>query len=105
MGEDLAKELGFSTTLLGATGPKTKAQDTMAAAQAMLEERVDLLLFAGGDGTARNVAAVINTGLPVLGIPAGVKSIPVSSPATRKGPAGSPLSFSPVKSWSWLMAK
>lgn len=73
MGEDLAKELGFSTTLLGATGPKTKAQDTMAAAQAMLEERVDLLLFAGGDGTARNVAAVINTGLPVLGIPAGVK--------------------------------
>ncbi len=73
MGEDLAKELGFSTTLLGATGAKTKAQDTMAAAQAMLEERVDLLLFAGGDGTARNVAAVINTGLPVLGIPAGVK--------------------------------
>ncbi len=45
MGEDLAKELGFSTTLLGATGPKTKAQDTMAAAQAMLEERVDLLLL------------------------------------------------------------
>ncbi len=73
MGQDLAQELGFQITLLGSTKAETKPEDTMAAAQAMLAEKVDLLLFAGGDGTARNVAAVISTKLPALGIPAGVK--------------------------------
>ena len=73
MGEDLARELGFQITVLGAIGTQTTAEDTMAAAKKMLEEQVDLLCFAGGDGTARNVAAVIKTALPVLGIPAGVK--------------------------------
>ena len=73
MGEDLAKELGFQTTVLGSIGARTKVEDTLAAAQKMLEEPVDLLCFAGGDGTARNVAEVIGTKLPVLGIPAGVK--------------------------------
>lgn len=73
MGEDLARELGFRTTVLGKIGVQTTPDDTMAAAQAMLDAQVDLLCFAGGDGTARNVAAVIQTKLPVLGIPAGVK--------------------------------
>ncbi len=73
MGEDLAKELGFQTVVLGAVGNRTTAEDTVAAAKKMLEEQVDLLCFAGGDGTARNVAAVIKTTLPVIGIPAGVK--------------------------------
>lgn len=53
------------------TGPA----DTERAALAMLEEGVDLLLFAGGDGTARNIYNVIGSdaSLPVIGIPAGVK--------------------------------
>ncbi|NLL47204.1 MAG: ATP-NAD kinase family protein [Firmicutes bacterium] len=73
MGEDLAKELGFQTTVLGEIGAQTTPEDTLAAAKEMLDADVDLLCFAGGDGTARNIAQVIQTAIPVLGIPAGVK--------------------------------
>jgi len=73
MGGDLAKELGFQTTVLGRGGSQTTAEDTLNAANDILKEEVDLLLFAGGDGTARNISEVIKTTLPVIGIPAGVK--------------------------------
>lgn len=52
--------------------PSTAA-DTRAACRAFLDAGIDLVLFCGGDGTARDVADVIGTAVPVLGIPAGVK--------------------------------
>ena len=72
MGQDVAEELGFQALVVGEMGTQLQ-QDTVAAAKRMLEQEVDLLCFAGGDGTARDIAAVIQTSLPVLGIPAGVK--------------------------------
>jgi predicted polyphosphate/ATP-dependent NAD kinase len=53
-------------------GPDTTATDTRRAVTAMVEAGADLILFAGGDGTARDVAAA-SGGVPILGIPAGVK--------------------------------
>jgi len=74
MGEDVARQAGFEPKVLGSirrghTGP----EDTERAALALVDAGAELLLFAGGDGTARNLCNVLSDQLPVLGIPAGVK--------------------------------
>jgi predicted polyphosphate/ATP-dependent NAD kinase len=74
MGADLALESGFEVTTTGpAAEGVTSALDTRAAALAMRDAGVDLLLFAGGDGTARDIYDAVGMDLPLLGIPAGVK--------------------------------
>lgn len=74
MGETIAREQGFSPVVIGSlTEGATTAQDTEEAAMRMLDLGVDLLIFAGGDGTARNVYHAVDQRIPVIGIPAGVK--------------------------------
>jgi predicted polyphosphate/ATP-dependent NAD kinase len=74
MGETLAKEMGFNYSLVyQPEHTQTESQDSEATAQALLAQQVDLILFAGGDGTARNVCHVIGNKVPVLGVPAGCK--------------------------------
>ncbi|QRY78133.1 ATP-NAD kinase family protein [Pseudomonas sp. PDNC002] len=74
MGADLLADMGFSHHLVGALEqPQSSAADTRHAVQALQQAGVALILFAGGDGTARDVAEVAREGQPVLGIPAGVK--------------------------------
>ena len=47
--------------------------DTQTAVDKFLAASVDLVLFCGGDGTARDICSVTDEKTPVLGIPAGVK--------------------------------
>jgi predicted polyphosphate/ATP-dependent NAD kinase len=74
MGEQVARAAGLAPEVLGQplTEPSTAA-DTELAAQTLAEAGADLILFAGGDGTARNLCAALSARCPVLGIPAGVK--------------------------------
>lgn len=74
MGATLARAAGLTVTETGpGPGRPTTAGDTRSAAQRMLGAGVELLLFAGGDGTARDIYDAVGTELPILGIPAGVK--------------------------------
>jgi predicted polyphosphate/ATP-dependent NAD kinase len=75
MGEKTAKALGFTTEVVFQTRDieHTTAEDTENTVQALLAKNVDILLFAGGDGTARNVCKIVGDKCPVLGIPAGCK--------------------------------
>lgn len=75
MGGDLARAMGFVTEVVGvAHDPHaTTAADTEQAARRLVSAGVDLILFAGGDGTARNLCNVVRPAQPVLGVPAGVK--------------------------------
>jgi predicted polyphosphate/ATP-dependent NAD kinase len=74
MGEDEARQCGLLPRVLGMIDQHaTTAQDTERAAREMLGMGLDLLLFAGGDGTAVNISRTVGDRLPVVGIPAGVK--------------------------------
>lgn len=73
MGEDISKEAGFKPIVIGEMKGTTGPEDTEMVAKEMVHEKIDLLLFAGGDGTARNIYNAVGDIVPVIGIPAGVK--------------------------------
>ena len=73
MGEQTAKALGFNVEVVYNTAAITTPDDTEQAAIILKNSGVDLVLFAGGDGTARNICHAIEDTIPVLGIPAGCK--------------------------------
>lgn len=106
MGGDIAEELGFRTVVkpeasdgAAKAAPvdagvlpdplsKTSAADTKSLAEWLLENKVDLILFAGGDGTARDVYQAVELSACCVGIPAGVK---IHSPVYAKNPKAAGL--------------
>lgn len=76
MGEMEAEAASFDAEILPMKiGSETTARDTKNAVKLLVEQNVDLLVFVGGDGTARDIldALVDDKMVPVLGVPAGVK--------------------------------
>jgi len=73
MGESVLKKAGFSCETVYTPGKRTTASDTKKACEIFKEQCVSLIVFAGGDGTARDVFEVVGSEIPILGIPAGVK--------------------------------
>ena len=73
MGEEEALNCGFNFTVTGQRKNETTADDTRKIARKMADAKTDLLVFCGGDGTARNILEAVGTHVPSLGVPTGVK--------------------------------
>jgi len=56
---------------------ESTAEDTRSAVAELLDANIDLLFYAGGDGTTRDIVAALEqaerTDLPLVGVPTGVK--------------------------------
>ena len=74
MGEHCCAALGLEHQVIYTSqSAETTPEDTENAVRELVNKGVDLILFAGGDGTARNVCSIVADSVPVLGVPAGVK--------------------------------
>ncbi len=74
MGETAARQAGFMPFVLGhILLDHTTAEDTKRAVKELMDKDLSLLIFTGGDGTARDICEAGGSEIPTLGIPAGVK--------------------------------
>ena len=72
MGADIVGQLNIKHETVGQICETTTAEDTIRITRLMKQE-VDLVVFCGGDGTARDILEAVGQSVPVLGIPSGVK--------------------------------
>jgi predicted polyphosphate/ATP-dependent NAD kinase len=74
MGEDSLAATGITSYQVVYQSPDfTSGEDTKKACRAFSDCGAEIILFCGGDGTARDVCDCVGDRLPVLGIPSGVK--------------------------------
>lgn len=101
MGENEAKSLAFKVDVINIENSKTtSSKDTINIAREMLNKNISLLIFVGGDGTARDIYKAIKDKVVTIGIPAGVK---IHSPVYSINPKiGGKLAFKFIKNNSNL---
>jgi predicted polyphosphate/ATP-dependent NAD kinase len=74
MGEKISTQLKLQQALIGRIGRTTRSEDTVRIARLMMKKKADLIVFCGGDGTARDVLKGVGKDIPVLGVPGGAKN-------------------------------
>lgn len=73
MGGHVLDGLGLKASECFRPQNPSSARDTVRAGRALAKAGADLIVFVGGDGTARDLFEAVGSDTPVLGIPAGVK--------------------------------
>jgi predicted polyphosphate/ATP-dependent NAD kinase len=88
MGADYLQEAGAEVEITGQLDNRPGPDDTRRIARKMMDAGAELIVFAGGDGTARDVADAIGASVPVVAIPAGVKIYSAVFAFSAKAAAG-----------------
>jgi len=73
MGEHALTLAGIPFRIVYDLPGETSPFETMEACDRFVQNGVSLIVFCGGDGTARDVLDVVGDRTPIIGIPAGVK--------------------------------
>lgn len=73
MGEDEISSAGLKPKVVYEPKTPSSRTDTISAAKRFLELGAELIVFAGGDGTARDVLEAADGKVPIVGLPSGVK--------------------------------
>ena len=87
MGEKYVEGIDFPIAVIGEMSEETSATDTKRIARQMAERGVELLVFVGGDGTARDIYDAIRSRIPVVAVPAGVKIFSSAFAVSTRGAA------------------
>ncbi|MEM0127996.1 MAG: ATP-NAD kinase family protein [Thermoplasmatales archaeon] len=73
MGEETVRNAGFNYEIVCKVSEITTGSDSIYCSREILRKGADLLIFVGGDGTARNICESVGDKIVALGVPAGVK--------------------------------
>jgi predicted polyphosphate/ATP-dependent NAD kinase len=73
MGEDIIASLPLLFDVVHTSAMEPSPEDTRSACKQFLAKGVRLIVFGGGDGTARDVMDAVGERVPVIGVPSGVK--------------------------------
>lgn len=73
MGENHLKAVEATSEVVYSPEEPTSAGDTTNACKKFLERGAGLIVFCGGDGTARDIWQTVDEKVPIIGIPSGVK--------------------------------
>ncbi len=88
MGEDYVQDFPRLSFVVGTTKEETSAEDTKQTARHMVELGIGLLLFVGGDGTARDICDAVGLEVPVVAVPSGVKVFSAVFATSARAAAG-----------------
>ena len=99
----LTKTNSFDLEIIGETPVETSADDTIRLVDDLIDAGIDGILYAGGDGTTRDIANALKisesngkteaTKTPLIGVPAGVKMHSGCFATTPKAAAEVTLAF------------
>lgn len=73
MDEDVLKEIDADFEVVHRMGGSSAAADTQQLCETALDRGGEVVVYVGGDGTARDLMDAVDERVPVIGIPSGVK--------------------------------
>ncbi len=73
MGEEYLRNTNIKLRVIGELKSKETTPEDTKNISCLMKELVEVIVFVGGDGTARDIVEIVDKEKPILGVPSGVK--------------------------------